>query len=83
MPVRVKMALFSFIFPSFSTFVAVFFEMSFFIFTFSFLDKWLIISLLEKRLSCLLFQFQSAFLSQAVGLFSAAFHERLSDEEGF
>ena len=40
------------------TFVAVFFEMSFFIFTFSFLDKWLIISLLEKKLSCLLFQFQ-------------------------
>jgi len=58
MPVRVKMALFSFIFPSFSTFVAVFFEMSFFLFTFSFLDKWLIISLLEKKLSCLLFQFQ-------------------------
>ena len=58
MPVRVKMALFSFIFPSFSTFVAVFFEMSFFIFTFSFLGKQLIISLLEKKLSDLLSQFQ-------------------------
>ena len=33
---------------SFSTFGAVFFEMSYFIFTFSFLDKQLIISLLEK-----------------------------------
>lgn len=40
----------------FYTFVAVFFEMSFFLFTFLFLDKWLIISLLEKKLSCLLFQ---------------------------
>ena len=58
MPVRVKMALFSFIFPSFSTFVEVFFEMSFFIFTFSFLGKQLIISLLEKKLSDLLSQFQ-------------------------
>ena len=37
---------------------AVFFEMSFFIFTFSFLGKQLIISLLEKQLSCLLSQFQ-------------------------
>ena len=47
------MALFSFIFPSFSTFVAVFFETSYFIFTFSFLGKQLIISLLEKKLSSL------------------------------
>ena len=52
------MALFSFIFSCFSTFVAVFFEMSYFIFTFSFLGKQLIISLLEKLLSCLLSQFQ-------------------------
>ena len=42
----------------FSTFGAVFFEMSYFIFTFSFLDKWLTISLLEKKLSGLLSQFQ-------------------------
>ena len=58
----------------FSTFGAVFFEMSYFIFTFSFLDKQLIISLLEKKLSGLPSQFQPtvSFLSQAVGLFSAA-----------
>ena len=37
---------------------AVFFETSYFIFTFSFLDKWLIISLLEKKLSGLPSQFQ-------------------------
>ena len=42
----------------FSTFGAVFFEMSYFIFTFSFLDKQLIISLLEKKLSGLPSQFQ-------------------------
>ena len=124
------------------------FEMSYFIFTFSFLDKWLTISLLEKKLSGLpsqsqqsqlflrglcvfifsifiilyiyynyiyikqlynnivkkkeqkrklepllkitettetetLFSPQSVFLSQAVGLFSAAFHEHLSGEDGF
>ena len=58
MPVRAKMALFSFIFPCFSTFGAVFFETSYFIFTFSFLGKQLIISLLEKKLSDLLSQFQ-------------------------
>ena len=58
MPVRVKMALFSFIFSCFSTFRAVFFEMSYFIFTFSFLGKQLIISLLEKKLSGLPSQFQ-------------------------
>ena len=46
------------------------FETSYFIFTFSFLGKQLIISLLEKKLSGL--PSQSAFLSQAVGLFSAA-----------
>ena len=79
------MALFSFIFSCFSTFRAVFFEMSYFIFTFSFLGKQLIISLLEKKLSGLPSQFQPSvsFLSQAVGLFSAAFHERLSGEDGF
>ena len=42
----------------FSTFGAVFFEMSYFIFTFSFHDKQLIISLLEKKLSGLPSQFQ-------------------------
>ena len=127
---------------------AVFFETSYFIFTFSFLGKQLIINLLEKKLSGLpsqsqqsqlflrglcffifsifiilyiyynyiyikqlynnivkkkeqkrklepllkitettetetLFSPQSAFLSQAVGLFSAAFHEHLSGEDGF
>ena len=58
MPVRAKMALFSFIFSCFSTFVAVFFETSYFIFTFSFLGKQLIISLLEKKLSGMPSQFQ-------------------------
>ena len=45
-------------FPSFGIFGAVFFEILYFILIYLFLVKWLIISLLEKKSSGLLFQFQ-------------------------